>query len=115
MQPVDPNDNGLILSLDPTVVLAALGLCVALACLLLALLFWPRSGVAPGPPWFDLVPRPPVFEVYEDHRGEWRWRLVSHGRIVADSGEGYASRSNAWRAVQAVQNRAADAGIINAR
>ncbi|APX98227.1 hypothetical protein BB347_11120 [Natronorubrum daqingense] len=41
------------------------------------------------------------FEVYEDRAEEWRWRLVHwNGNIVADSGEGYASRSNARRAVR---------------
>ncbi|SFB68561.1 Uncharacterized conserved protein YegP, UPF0339 family [Halobiforma haloterrestris] len=44
------------------------------------------------------------FEVYEDRAGEWRWRLVHwNGNIVADSGEGYASRSNAERAVRSVK------------
>lgn len=39
------------------------------------------------------------FEVYLDHADEYRWRLVAgNGRIVADSGEGYDSARNAWRA-----------------
>lgn len=38
-------------------------------------------------------------EFYEDAAGEWRWRLVAgNGKIIADSAEGYASRSNAMRA-----------------
>lgn len=34
--------------------------------------------------------------VYQDLRGEWRWRLVStsNGQIMADSAEGYASKHN---------------------
>ena len=37
-------------------------------------------------------------EFYKDRRGLWRWRLVSaNGRIMADSGEGYASKGNARR------------------
>lgn len=41
----------------------------------------------------------PRFEVYKDAKSEWRWRLVArNGRIVADSGEGYASKSNCERA-----------------
>jgi uncharacterized protein YegP (UPF0339 family) len=46
---------------------------------------------------------PAAFEVYEDAGGEYRWRLVHrNGRIMADSGEGYTTRSNARRAVEAV-------------
>lgn len=34
-------------------------------------------------------------EVYKDGAGQWRWRRVAgNGRIVADSGEGYANRSD---------------------
>lgn len=32
--------------------------------------------------------------VYFDAAGEWRWRRVAgNGRIIADSGEGYKSKS----------------------
>ena len=46
-------------------------------------------------------------EVYEDDAGQWRWRLVSArgnlpDEILADSGEGYASKGNARRAAKAV-------------
>ena len=34
------------------------------------------------------------FKVYKDRRGEFRWTLVAtNGRTVADSGEGYSTRS----------------------
>ncbi len=34
------------------------------------------------------------FHVYQDKAGQWRWRLwAANNRIVADSGEGYASRA----------------------
>ena len=43
------------------------------------------------------------FHIYQDKRGEWRWRLKArNGRIVADSGEGYVRQGNAVRAVQTV-------------
>jgi uncharacterized protein YegP (UPF0339 family) len=42
--------------------------------------------------------RKPEVMVYRDRAGEWRWRLTVNGRIVADSGEGYSSMSNARRA-----------------
>lgn len=43
------------------------------------------------------------FQVYQDRKGEWRWRLrARNGRIVADSGEGYSRRRDADRAAKAV-------------
>lgn len=40
------------------------------------------------------------FVISQDQRELWRWRIVaSNGRIVADSGEGYATKQNAERAV----------------
>lgn len=52
------------------------------------------------------------FEVYRDRAGEWRWRLVHwNGNIIADSGEGYASRYNAVRAVRGVMRAVPDARI----
>lgn len=54
----------------------------------------------------------PTFEVYEDDAGEWRWRLrYPNGEIVADSGEGYGSRSAAHDAVGRVQGGVDDADI----
>jgi len=48
-----------------------------------------------------------TFEAYEDARDEWRWRLVSsRGRIVADSGEGYATRASCLRAIALVRGSA---------
>ncbi|ELZ44207.1 hypothetical protein C464_15280 [Halorubrum coriense DSM 10284] len=56
-----------------------------------------------------------TFEVYEDRGGEWRWRLVhDNGNIIADSGEGYASESNATDAVERVAEYAPDAGALAA-
>lgn len=40
------------------------------------------------------------FEVYDDKAGESRWRLkASNGKIVAESGEGYDSEANCYRAL----------------
>ncbi len=42
-----------------------------------------------------------TLEVYQDKKGLFRWRFVApNGKIVADGGEGYASRSNAIRAAR---------------
>lgn len=41
------------------------------------------------------------FEIYEDARAMFRWRAVAgNGLIIADGSEGYASRSNALRALE---------------
>lgn len=57
----------------------------------------------------------PHFEVFEDKANEWRWRMVaSNGRIVADSGEGYSSKSGARRALENVQQRSDDASVTEA-
>ncbi|MFB6303871.1 MAG: HVO_2922 family protein [Haloferacaceae archaeon] len=48
---------------------------------------------------------PTGFEVYRDQAGEYRWRLVHrNGNVLADGGEGYASRSNARRAVNRLRD-----------
>ncbi len=45
-----------------------------------------------------------AFDLYEDNAGEWRWRLLArNGRIIADGGEGYASRANGQRAIETVR------------
>jgi uncharacterized protein len=36
------------------------------------------------------------FELYQDKKGEWRWRrTASNGRLVGASSEGYSSKSDA--------------------
>ncbi|WP_218780646.1 HVO_2922 family protein [Halorarum halophilum] len=54
-----------------------------------------------------------TFEVYEDRVDEWRWRLVhDNGRIIADSGEGYASRQKATEGLESVKRNAPDADVV---
>lgn len=53
-----------------------------------------------------------TFEIYEDKGGEYRWRLTSGNDIIADSGEGYSSKSGARDAVERVQDDAGDADIL---
>jgi uncharacterized protein YegP (UPF0339 family) len=54
-----------------------------------------------------------AFDVYEDASGTYRWRLVhDNGNIIADSGEGYSSRSEAENAVERVQGYVGDAGYL---
>ena len=52
-------------------------------------------------------------EYYEDRGGEWRWRVRSgNGRILASSGEGYASRSNVVRALDGLREYVAQADYL---
>ena len=68
-----------------------------------------RSAIGPA----DYLEFDPAgIEVYEDAGGEFRWRLVHrNGNILGDSGEGYASRSNARRAADRVQEVVGDAAV----
>ena len=55
---------------------------------------------------------PTGFEIYRDKGGKWRWRLVhENGNVIADSGQGYASRAKARQGVESVRNNAGGAGI----
>jgi hypothetical protein len=54
-----------------------------------------------------------TFELFEDSRGRWRWRLVhNNGNIVADSGEGYASKQKAKQGIKSVKDNAAGADVV---
>jgi uncharacterized protein YegP (UPF0339 family) len=47
------------------------------------------------------MPRPKYkFEIYRDKSNLWRWRFTYLRRIMADSGEGYDSKSKAVRAAR---------------
>ncbi|QLD90339.1 YegP family protein [Natronomonas salina] len=53
-----------------------------------------------------------TFEVYEDRAGQWRWRLVhDNGNVIADSGEGYASRQKCEQGLQSVKQNAPEANV----
>ena len=55
------------------------------------------------------------FDIYVDGQGEWRWRLVAaNGRIVGDSGEGYATSSNAQRAARRFKSATYRAVVLDA-
>lgn len=54
-----------------------------------------------------------TFELYEDDAGEHRWRLVhANGNIIADSGEGYASKQKAKQGLRSVKKNAPDAEVV---
>ena len=55
-----------------------------------------------------------AFELYEDSAGEYRWRLRhDNGNIIADSGEGYASKANAEQGLESVRQNAPGAALVD--
>ena len=53
-----------------------------------------------------------TFELYEDKAGNYRWRLRhDNGNIIADSGEGYASKQKAKQGIESVRANAPDADV----
>lgn len=53
------------------------------------------------PPTPTTIPGRAKVSVYQDYHGEWRWNLkAGNGQIVADSGEGYATRWGCRRAAR---------------
>lgn len=56
----------------------------------------------------------PRFELYEDQKGEHRWRLIggNGSDIIADSGEGYSSKSGAKEGIADVQREAPTAPTV---
>jgi uncharacterized protein YegP (UPF0339 family) len=54
------------------------------------------------------------FEVYVDEADEHRWRLVhDNGNILADSGEGYASRQKCRQGIESVKRNAPEAEVVD--
>ena len=54
-----------------------------------------------------------TFELFEDKEGKWRWRLKhTNGNILADSGEGYASKQKARQGLQSVKQNAPGADVV---
>jgi len=54
------------------------------------------------------------FELYEDNAEQWRWRLVHrNGNIIADSGEGYASKQKANQGLESVKKNAAGGRVLD--
>ncbi|RLM59345.1 DUF1508 domain-containing protein [Halobellus sp. Atlit-31R] len=55
-----------------------------------------------------------TFELYEDRAGDYRWRLIhANGNIIADSGEGYATKQKAKQGIESVKQNAADAEVVD--
>ncbi len=53
------------------------------------------------------------FEIYQDKRGEWRWRLkAGNGEPVAVSEEGFSSKSSVEKTIETVRRIAAEAEVV---
>jgi uncharacterized protein YegP (UPF0339 family) len=56
-----------------------------------------------------------TFELFTDSADQWRWRLVhENGNIIADSGEGYASKQKCKQGIESVKTNAVDADVVEA-
>lgn len=54
-----------------------------------------------------------TYHVYKDSGGRWRWRLkAANGQIVADSGQGYASKQSCKEGIDIVKS-SADAAVVD--
>ena len=55
-----------------------------------------------------------TFQLYEDNAGQYRWRLRHrNGNVIADSGEGYASKQKAKQGLESVKTNAAGGHVID--
>jgi len=62
----------------------------------------------------DVVASKATFELYEDSAGDYRWRLKhQNGNVIADSGEGYASKQKAEQGLDSVVANAPGAYIVD--
>jgi uncharacterized protein YegP (UPF0339 family) len=53
-----------------------------------------------------------TFQIYQDRRGEYRWRLrASNGEIIADGNEGYSSKDSCKHAIDLLKQQAANAVV----
>lgn len=56
----------------------------------------------------------PKIEIYKDEKGEYRWRLKApNGRIIADSAEGYKTKTGCMLAVENLQIYSVKAFVID--
>jgi uncharacterized protein YegP (UPF0339 family) len=52
------------------------------------------------------------FQIYQDRKGEYRWRLrARNGEIIADGNEGYSSKASCKHGIDLVKEQAASAAV----
>ena len=53
------------------------------------------------------------FEVYEDAKKEFRWKLkAGNGQVIASASEGYKAKADAEKAVESIKDGAAKAEVV---
>jgi uncharacterized protein YegP (UPF0339 family) len=53
-----------------------------------------------------------TFEIYQDSRKEYRWRLkAANGQVIATSGQGYKAKADCRHGIEVIQKEAATAKI----
>ena len=53
------------------------------------------------------------FEIYQDKKGEYRWRLKhSNGQAIANGGEGYVRKDSCLKGIESVKKNAPDAEVV---
>ena len=58
----------------------------------------------------------PVFDVYKDKSGEYRWRLkAANGQVIATGGEGYKEKKSCEDGIASVKKNAPVAKIVEAK
>lgn len=51
-----------------------------------------------------------MYKLYRDATGDYRWRYLKNGRIIADSGEGYRNKADCLRGIE-IMRRSGDDSI----
>jgi uncharacterized protein YegP (UPF0339 family) len=51
------------------------------------------------------------FEIYQDKKKEYRWRLLANNNQVIATGEGYSSKAGCKKGIESVQKNAPKAKI----
>jgi uncharacterized protein YegP (UPF0339 family) len=56
------------------------------------------------------------FDVYEDEKKEFRWRLkAANGQVVAASSEGYKAKGDAEKAIASIKTNGAKAEVVDVK
>ena len=57
----------------------------------------------------------PVFEIYKDKVGEWRWRLKAANNEIIATSEGYKEKTGCEDGIASVKKNASIAKIVEAK
>lgn len=56
-----------------------------------------------------------TFEMYQDGKEEYRWRLkAGNGQVIATGGQGYKAKADCKHAIDVIQKGAAGAKVVEA-